>query len=784
VPVVSAVVERLRRENGFGVLTLADGTQLTFDVSCLRGAFLPADGSRVRVVLTKNAAGEPNVAQVRPFPSLDQVTTLLTPYDVETVLEVAEGELREHGPSGSLWSKLAEVRTVLGLMSGDTSGAAKHLASLLARLPGGLLDPGEPFAAGVVAELRAMSDAERQPFDALIAHAATATSSKPSAKWLVSARARVQSIGDERLASAFARWFPLVQKLPTAPEWDPYRGSYEAPLSERTSDVLRGLVWIASFLPTPEMASVVGDLAATCFKKVPNIGALSNKVGNACLWTLGEMSSSGIHGVAQLGRLKTRVKLAQALRLIDKALSDAAARAGLSMNELLELGVPTCGLDANGVFERQLGEFTARIGLDGHGGVVLSWIRNDGKVQASVPADVKQSHAEDLEAIKVQVRDIATLLPAQALRIETMMMEPRDIRIDALRERYIDHGLVGRAARRLIWSLGTNDEGAWTSGIFDGERFVDHRGQTITMDRVTRARLWHPLGRPPVEVLAWRRFIAQRGITQPFKQAHREIYVVTDAELQTETYSNRFAAHVLKQHQLAALCRDRGWRYTLQGRWDSANAPHRRLPLVGLTIEFFVEAAWETDAITDAGVFLHVSTDQVRFTNDDGEPVPLRDVPALVFSETMRDVDLFVGVASVGNDPNWRDGGPQAGHGYWQAFAFGELTASAVMRREVLGELIPKLKAKERLSLDGRFLVVRGDLRTYKIHLGSGNILMEPNDQYLCIVPDRGGHTGTESLVLPFEGDGGLSVILSKALLLAADTKIEDETILRQIRMD
>ena len=34
---------------------------------------------------------------------------------------------------------------------------------------------------------------------------------------------------------------------------------------------------------------------------------------------------------------------------------------------------------------------------------------------------------------------------------------------------------------------------------------------------------------------------------------------------------------------------------------------------------------------------------------------------------------------------------------------------------------------------------------------------------------------------LPFEGDKTLAVILSKAFLLAADTKITDETILSQI---
>ena len=70
---------------------------------------------------------------------------------------------------------------------------------------------------------------------------------------------------------------------------------------------------------------------------------------------------------------------------------------------------------------------------------------------------------------------------------------------------------------------------------------------------------------------------------------------------------------------------------------------------------------------------------------------------------------------------------------------------------------------------------------TYKIHLGSGNILMEPNDQYLCIVPDASARTPQEDIFLPFEGDKTLSIIVSKALLLADDAKITDPTITRQI---
>jgi hypothetical protein len=52
---------------------------------------------------------------------------------------------------------------------------------------------------------------------------------------------------------------------------------------------------------------------------------------------------------------------------------------------------------------------------------------------------------------------------------------------------------------------------------------------------------------------------------------------------------------------------------------------------------------------------------------------------------------------------------------------------------------------------------------------------MLPNDQYLCIVPGRdSGPDPRQKVFLPFEGDTMLSIILSKAFLLAEDDKISD----------
>jgi hypothetical protein len=290
---------------------------------------------------------------------------------------------------------------------------------------------------------------------------------------------------------------------------------------------------------------------------------------------------------------------------------------------------------------------------------------------------------------------------------------------------------------------------------------------------------------PTAEVEAWRRRVEELGIVQPFKQAHREVYLLTDAERETDVYSNRFAGHILRQHQFAALARGRGWRYALQGAWD---APDEQavldLPQHGLRATFWVDRPWDADDDwNDAGVFNHVLTDQVRFLDPDGGDAHLSDVPVRVLSEVLRDVDLFVGVASIGNDPAWRDSGDarrDTWDRYWADYSFGELGAAAEVRRDLLARLLPKLAIADVATLDQRFLRVRGNLRTYKIHLGSGNILMEPNDQYLCIVPGRGDGS-RDDVMLPFEGDRTLSIVLSKALLLASDDKIVDPTITSQI---
>lgn len=627
----------------------------------------------------------------------------------------------------------------------------------------------EPWAARVVADLEAMDEAERARWMELLEHLLSLQSVRPSGKWSKAAQGRVAAVGVDAFRARVAEWIAAM------------REGTDEPMTTRNGDVARGLAWCLAGLGGDGDARMVGDLGLLSGAKITEVGQRSAKVLNACIAALGEMP--GDAPMAQITRLRMRVKYVQAQALIEKTLLAAAARRECSPGELEELAAPLFGMDEPGVLREEVDGWTAEVRITGTTSVETAWIAPGGARQKSVPAALKAEHGEAVKAIRKAEKEIPEALAAQRARIEALPMEERPIPYAAWRERYVNHPLLAEMCRRLLWRFETG--GGTASGGWLGGEMVDADDRRLPLDDSAAVRPWHPIDGSVEEIEAWRAWLERHGVTQPFKQAHREVYPLTDAERDTGIYSNRFAAHVLRQHQLAALARGRGWQYQLQGAYDRWNAPTLRLPALGLRAQFWVDAVEGDDALAESGVAKFVSTDQVRFLDAADQPVPLETVPPLVFSEVMRDVDLFVGVSSVGTDPTWVDGGPIGARGYWTEFAFGELSATATTRREVLRRLLPRLRIADACSLEDRFLVVRGELRTYRIHMGSGNVLMEPGSEYLCIVPDRSPSAADReaaALRLPFEGDAMLSLVLSKAFLLAADTRITDRTILRQIR--
>lgn len=607
--------------------------------------------------------------------------------------------------------------------------------------------------------------------------------SKPTKKFEVESKKLIQSIGADSYKQLL---YFLFDRIIAVPDGELVNKSIFYNVDPKTTyinnfnaSIVKGLIWTCGQFHDEKTLQTIYDLALRCFKKIASIGQEATSLGNAVVFSL--YKSKGLVGIGLLTRLRLKVKHNSTLTTIQKYLEAAAESKGVSLSEIEDIATDDFKL----IDEKRridIADCTAEIRILGIGKCELVWIKDNGAEQKSVPAHIKSGHADKLKKVKAIQKQIELTLSAQRDRIDRLFRIDRIITLDHFTKYYFEHGLLSYLGKRLIWTAIQGEEKINVFWFQNTWRTIDLK--EINIENYNEIKLWHPANESTDEVLKWRQFFMSNELLQPLKQAFREVYILTPAEINTRTYSNRMAAHILKQHQFVSLARIRNWTATLQGNWDGGDSDTARLhiPEFNIIAEFWAEGIYDDDSYNENGILLYVTTDQIRFIDTRTmEPMDLIDVPTVVFSEVLRDTDLFVGVASIGNDPNWQDGGQQPGMAeYWQSYSFGDLSEVAKNRKELLNNFIPKLKIASQCEITDKFLIVKGKLRTYKIHMGSTNILMEPNDQYLCIVQDR-AVSKENKVFIPFDGDQGLSVIISKAILLAADEKITDPTILTQI---
>lgn len=641
--------------------------------------------------------------------------------------------------------------------------------------------PDDGFGSFINAEVANLADDQKDNLYELFHLFLKASSSKPSQTFFKKINIVIDKIGLQQYKNII---HPFLENFTSLKEIEMTHTKgwvYYKFIEDKNHILLKGMVWSLSRFHDTKTLNLIARVTERCFKKIPSVGPAAAGVGNACIYVLG--TTKGLEGISHLSRLKLRIKQTNTRKLIEKYLDIASTKMGISTSEIEEISIPDFGLTLGKRIEN-FEDFQFIIEVEGIGKVKSIWIKPDGKEQKSIPSFIKEStkHNTKLKKVKADIAKIKKYLTAQRDRIDRTYLEGRTWSLLDFEKHYLNHGLVSFISRKLIWEFELKSN--WVAATYINEVWRDVYGKELSLDKNTQVRLWHPCTVETVSVLQWRERLEEIEIKQPLKQAYREVYILTDAEVNTKSYSNRMAAHLLKQHQFNALAKLRGWQYSLMGAFDHGGFGNAILDIKAhqMRAEFWINELNAEDAMTDTGMWMYVATDQVRFTRGDGELIDLIDIPKVVFSEIMRNVDLFVGVASVGNDPEWRDnGGMPQYRDYWTSYSFGDLNEIAKTRKVILEKLLPRLKISKISHIDGKFLIVKGSVRTYKIHIGSTNILMEPNDQYLCIVPDRSAPKTPSNVFLPFEGNRGLSLILSKAFLLAEDTKVTDKTILSQI---
>src|SRR5215469_130039 len=667
-----------------------------------------------------------------------------------------------------------------GKMEGRTEKMRNRLAELMHAEGEKEIESGRgPWSQIVFDEIARKDDLTSSAWLGLLEHCRALEQTVPGAKWKKRSRELIDALGEAEVWAALRHWLALGP-TPGQP------AEARSPIED--SPYQKGAVWLLALSHRPEMASAVGDFAIACLRKVPMLGAVSQKVGFACVQALGAMECN--EGVSQLARLRTKIKYSVAQRLIEKSLREAAKRSGLTVEELEDFAVPASPLDGEGKAEIAVGDASAMVRLSPEGRVSVIWRNRDGEVVKSPPSHVKKAYGKEVKSVSVLAKELEQAYLAQRYRLESFFACPRTMSAAHWRQYFVDHPLLGLLGRKLIWVF-SNERGWEHSGLYRDGQVCGPRGDVIDLAQATKVRLWHPLFSEESELHAWRECIFASGVRQPFRQAFREFYEVTDDERQTKMYSNRFAGVLMRQHQFSSLCRAKGWSYRLMGSgFDGFNVPTKVLAPWNMHAEFYVDLpADRKPSLADSaineqshsGINLFLGSDQVRFFRDRRE-IPIEDVPAIVYSEVMRDVDLFTSVSAVGPDESWSDQGDR-GTGVLTRTERDELSGVLALRVEMLSRVLPLTTIAARCKIDKTWLVVQGQLGTYRIQTFWGLVVRVTDSGFRHInIPQKLLEgVSVDFAAFPIDLDHRTETVLRKAHLLANDWNIDSPDLIRQL---
>ena len=430
-------------------------------------------------------------------------------------------------------------------------------------------------------------------------------------------------------------------------------------------------------------------------------------------------------------------------RAVEMALKNLATNAGYADSMRLTLRMETKVIDdSRALLEPQEVEgVTLHLQVDAIGKAEILAFK-DGKSLKSIPAKIKKHETV------VALTELKKTLTEQYRRARRMLeeaMEDQTAFTLAELEALAEHPVVYPMLKNLVLTNGC------ISGFLTSDGLSSPQNGILTLPADTQVRIAHPYDL--YEQGTWRDFqtyLYDNRITQPYRQVFRELYIKTSEEMEMH-HSLRYAGNQIQPTKTVATLKTRRWVADVE---DGLQKVYYKENIVA---QMYAMADWFTPADIEAPTLEWVCFSDRRT----GEELKISDIPPVIFSEVMRDVDLAVSVAHAGGVD------PETSH------------STMDMRAAILSFVLPLFKL-DNVRVEGHHVLIRGKLADYSIHLGSG-VVHQQGGSMIPVLPVHSQHRGR--IFLPFaDEDPKTAEIISKVLLFAEDSKIQDPMILEGIR--
>lgn len=391
-------------------------------------------------------------------------------------------------------------------------------------------------------------------------------------------------------------------------------------------------------------------------------------------------------------------------KAVEMAHKNLAINARYSDSIRLTLRMKTKVIDDSRVlFEEQIIDGASfKISLDENGKVTLVAIK-DGKKLKSIPSKLKKH--ETVHALTCMVKALVEQYRRTRVMLERAMEDSTRFSFGEL-SALSAHPVVYPMLKNLIF---VNDNAV---GFLSNNGLVDDAGVEYPLYASKEIKIAHPFDLNSKG--CWRnyqKYLFENKITQPFRQVFRELYIKTTEELDMY-HSLRYSGNQIQTSKTVSTLKSRRW---VADMYDGLQKIDYKANIVS---QIYALADWFSPSDIEAPTL-----EWVCFINrTTGEEIKIADVPNIIFSEVMRDIDLAVSVAHAGGID------PQTSH------------STMEMRAEILSFVLPMFRI-DNVKVDGHNAIVDGKLAEYSLLLGSG-VVHQIGGTMIPVLPVHSQHRG------------------------------------------
>lgn len=389
---------------------------------------------------------------------------------------------------------------------------------------------------------------------------------------------------------------------------------------------------------------------------------------------------------------------------------------------------------------QEIGEVKLKIEIDESGKPSVLCEKN-GKLLKSIPAKLKK------DEFVLEIKGVCKQLKDQYTRTKAMFEQFMEDSVELTVSEVVNlqgNPVILPLLKNLVFIC---DKG---TGFINKKVMTNYAGEEIKLTPKKKLRIAHPFDLWKAgNWHEYQKLLFEREIKQPFKQVFRELYVKTKEELDRHD-SLRYAGNQIQPQKTVACLKGRRWVADYE---DGLQKIYYKENIVA---RIYAMADWFSPSDIEAPTLEWVEfSDRKTF-----QAIKIQDIPDIIFSEVMRDVDLAVSVAHAGGvDP--------------------ETSHSTMEMRKMIIEFNLPLFGLTNVTFSGNHAIIEGKRGIYTVHLGSGVIFKRGGAQ-IAVLPVHSQHRG--KMFLPFiDEDPKTAEIMSKIVLFAEDNKIKDPYILEQI---